>query len=239
VSGPPGVGKTILVADDTAYVRDRFRDAVTQAGHHVLTAGSAAELLSRVRADLERIDLIVLDLHLREGGGIGLVRAIRKIDEGRIPILILSGTLATPAEVKTLAELGVVGYLNEYSAATHLQGALAPHLFPDRVNRRAGARVLLGIPVSYRLGQLIASSVTLNLGLGGIAIRTIDPLATGTVVQLRFRLPGAPTDLEAGARVVWSDRRVGMGLQFERIDPAHQQMLDRFVEQHFFTNRRA
>jgi c-di-GMP-binding flagellar brake protein YcgR len=30
-----------------------------------------------------------------------------------------------------------------------------------------------------------------------------------------------------------------MGLAFERIDPVHQQALDRFVEQHFFSDRRA
>jgi uncharacterized protein (TIGR02266 family) len=233
------VAKTILVADDTAYVRERFRDAIAQAGHHVLTVESAADLLVRLRSDLERIDLIVLDLHLRDGGGVGLVRAIRKIDQGRIPIVILSGTLATPSEVQPLAELGVVGYVNEYGAAAHLPAALAPHLFPESLNRRAGARVLLGVPVSYRLGQLVASSVTLNLSRGGIAIRTIDPLPAGTEVQLRFRLPGAATDLDAVARVVWSDRRVGMGLRFERVDPARQQMVDRFVEQHFFTNRRA
>jgi uncharacterized protein (TIGR02266 family) len=239
MSDLPGSPKTILVADDTAYVRDRFRDALSRAGHRVRTSENAADLLSHVRADPERIDLIVLDLHLRSGGGVGLVRAIRQIDGGRIPILILSGTLAATTEVRSLAELGVVGYLNEYSAPSHLLAALAPHLYPASANRRAGARVLLGVPVSYRLGQLVATSVTLNLGRGGIAVRTIDPLAMGTVVQIRFRLPGAASDIDTAARVVWSDRRVGMGLEFERLDPASRQLIDRFVEQHFFSNRRA
>jgi uncharacterized protein (TIGR02266 family) len=100
-------------------------------------------------------------------------------------------------------------------------------------------RVLLVVSVSYRIGQLVASSVTLNLGRGGLAVRTIDPLAAGTIAHVRFRLPGTGSDVDADARVVWSDRRVGMGLAFERIDPVHQQALDRFVEQHFFSDRRA
>jgi hypothetical protein len=44
-------------------------------------------------------------------------------------------------------------------------------------------------------------------------------------------------DLES--RVTWSDRRVGMGLQFEKVDSADQAAIDEFVEAHFFSNRRA
>jgi CheY-like chemotaxis protein len=239
MSAPPATGKTILVADETAYVRERFLGALAQAGHQVVTAGNAPDLLGRLRADPDRIDLIVLDLHLRQGGGVALVRAIRRIDGGRIPVLILSGTLSATTEVRSLAELGVAGYLNEYSAPASIQAAVAPHLYPSGETRRSSVRALLVVSVSYRIGQLVASSVTLNLGRGGLAVRTIDPLAAGTIAHVRFRLPGTGSDVDADARVVWSDRRVGMGLAFERIDPVHQQALDRFVEQHFFSNRRA
>ena len=58
--------KTVIVADDTAFVRDRFATALLSAGHTAYTVKSAAELLARVRADLARIDLIVLDLMLPE-----------------------------------------------------------------------------------------------------------------------------------------------------------------------------
>jgi len=39
--------------------------------------------------------------------------------------------------------------------------------------------------------------------------------------------------------VAWSDRRVGMGIQFEQVEPAHQAIIDNFVDQHFFSNRKA
>ena len=45
--------------------------------------------------------------------------------------------------------------------------------------------------------------------------------------------------MEADCRVAWSDRRVGMGLQFEKVDPTDQGAIDEFVDQHFFTNRKA
>ena len=76
--------KTVIVADDTAFVRDRFATALLGAGHTALTAKSAVELLARVRADLARIDLIVLDLRLPHAGGVELVRSIRKLDGGKL-----------------------------------------------------------------------------------------------------------------------------------------------------------
>ena len=44
---------------------------------------------------------------------------------------------------------------------------------------------------------------------------------------------------EAEGRVVWSDRRVGMGIQFETVDAANQSIIDLFVDAHFFSNRKA
>ena len=171
--------KIVIVADDTAFVRDRFATALLSAGHQALTVKSAAELLARVRADLARIDLIVLDLRLPHAGGVELVRSIRKLDDGRLPILIFSGTISTAEEVRDLAALGVAGYVNEYSAVQHILPSLAPHLFPDNFNRRGSPRVVLGIPVAYRFGNTIAAALTLNISKGGLAIRTMSPLQGG------------------------------------------------------------
>jgi len=231
--------KTVIVADDTAFVRDRFATALLGAGHTALTVKSAAELLVRVRADLPRIDLIVLDLRLPHAGGVELVRSIRKLDQGRLPILVFSGTIATADEVRDLAALGVAGYVNEYSAVQHILPSLAPHLFPDNFNRRGSPRVVLGIPVAYRFGNTIAAALTLNLSHGGIAIRTTSPLDSGAKIKVRFRMPGTKKDIDAEGHVAWNDRRVGMGIQFEIVDPANQAAIDHFVDAHFFSNRKA
>jgi uncharacterized protein (TIGR02266 family) len=231
--------KTVIVADDTAFVRDRFRATLEAAGHKVVTVKSGAELLARVRADLATLDLIVLDLRLPHAPGIDLVKSIRKMDEGRLPILVFSGTIASADEVKELAALGVAGYINEYSAVQHIIPSLAPHLFPDNFNRRSSPRVVLGIPIQYRFGNTIAAALTLNLSHGGIAIRTTSPLEAGSKIKVRFRMPGSKRDVDAEGRVSWSDRRVGMGIQFEIVEPANQGIIDAFVDAHFFSNRKA
>lgn len=222
--------KTVLIADDAAFVRERFQAALQEAGHRAVTAKSAAELLGRVRADLEELDLLVLDLRLPFASGVDLVRAVRKLDGGRLPILVFSGTITSAEEVRELAALGVAGYINEYSAVQHILPSLAPHLFPDNFNRRTSPRVSLGIPVAYRFGNTIAAAVTLNLSRGGLAIRTMSPLDSSTRARVRFRLPNTKRDVDADARVAWSDRRVGMGMQFERIDAADQSAVEEFVD---------
>jgi uncharacterized protein (TIGR02266 family) len=231
--------KTVIVADDTAFVRERFQTALHAAGHRASAVADASELLARVRRDSTGIDLIVLDLRLPSVEGVSLVRALRAVDGFRAPIVVFSGTIANADEVRELSRLGVAGYINEYSAVQHIVPALAPHLFPNQYNRRSSPRAVLAIPVAYRLGNTIAAAVTLNISRGGLAIRTTSPLDAGTLVKVRFRLPDATRDIDTEAKVAWAERRVGMGLQFTKIDPADQQAIDEFVRSHFFSNRKA
>lgn len=227
--------KTVLIADGAAFVRERFQTALQEAGHRAVTAKSGVELLGRVRADLEELDLIVLDLRLPFASGVDLVRAVRKLDGGRLPILVFSGTITSAEEVRELAALGVAGYINEYSAVQHILPSLAPHLFPDNFNRRSSPRVVLSVPVAYRFGDTITAVLMLNLGKGGLSIRTMSPLQVGSKTRVRFRMPGARREVEADAKVTWSDGRIGMGLEFERLEALDQEAIDEFVDGHFFT----
>jgi uncharacterized protein (TIGR02266 family) len=215
----PATSKCVVIADDSASIRDRFRTAVESAGHRAITVRSAAELLARVRADLDRLDLIVVDLRMPHCAGAELIRTIRKLDDGRLPILAFSGTVSSADEVRELA-------------------SLAPHLFPDNFNRRDSQRVVLGIPAAYHVGATIAAALSLNISRGGLAIRTTSPLDPMTKVRVRFRLPGSKKEFDIDAHVRWSDPRAGMGLQFDRVDTADQAAVDEFVDSHFFQPRR-
>jgi uncharacterized protein (TIGR02266 family) len=231
--------KTVIVADDTAFVRDRFKAALDSAGHRAVTVRTGPELLATLRQDPEEIDLVVLDLRLPQGHGAELLRAIKKVHKTPPTIVIFSGTIASAEEVRELSALGVSGYVNEYTAVQHIVPSLAPHMFPDQYNRRMSPRVVLGIPVSYRFGNTIAAALTLNVGDGGLAVRTTSPLEVGTRVRARFRLPGGKKEIDAEARVAWVDTRVGMGLQFVKVDGDSQQAISDFIQSHFFTNRKA
>jgi uncharacterized protein (TIGR02266 family) len=234
----PMVVKTVAVADDTEFVRERFRTALQNAGHRAVGARTGTELLSLLRDHVPPIDLVVLDLRLPDGRGLELIRAIRQADENR-PVVVFSGTIAGQHEVQALASLGVSGYINEYTGPQHIVPALSPHLFPDGHNRRSSPRAALTVQVSYRLGNTISTGLSLNVSTGGIAVRTSSPLDVGATVKVRFRLPKSADETEADARVAWADRRVGMGLQFTRIDKPSQAAVEAYVSAHFFSNRKA
>jgi uncharacterized protein (TIGR02266 family) len=231
--------KTVVVADDTAFVRERFKNALEAAGHRAITVQSGPDLLAQVRAAGAKVNLIVLDLRLPQAHGVDIVGALRKIETLAAPIVVFSGTIASADEVRKLAALGISGYVNEYTSVQHIVPSLAPHLFPDQYNRRSSPRVTLGISVSYRYGNTIAAALTLNVSHGGLSIRTTSLLDVGMILKVRFRLPGAKNDIEAEARVAWVDRRTGMGLQFTAIQGADQRAIDEFVHAHFFSNRKA
>jgi uncharacterized protein (TIGR02266 family) len=233
----PRAVKTVVVADDTAFVRDRFGAALERGGHQTLTVRTGPELLLILRQQ-PRVDLVVMDLRLPQGHGMALLRAIRKM-ERQPAIVVFSGTIANADEVRQLSALGVSGYVNEYTALQHILPSLAPHLFPEEHNRRSSPRVVIGIPVSYRFGNTIAAALTLNVSQGGFAVRTTSPLPVGTPVKARFKLPGCRVEVLADARVAWVDHRVGMGLQFTKVDGTAQAEIDRFIETHFFSNRKA
>ena len=223
--------RTVLIASAATGVPDRFAEALRQAGHRTLTAARTSDLLGSVDTARPSVDLLLLDLGLGGSDGVPLVRRIRD-QAGSLPIIVFSGSITNADEVRGLAALGVTGYVNEHLDAQQILPSLAPHLFPDSFNRRSSARVVLAIPVSYRFDNTIGGAVTLNISKGGLAIRTISPLAVSTEVRARFQLPGADREISATSRVVWSDRRVGMGLQFEQVDAGDQTAVDEYVDRH-------
>src|SRR6185503_9368799 len=205
--------KTILIAHHRADVRDRFATALADARHGYITADTEAAAQDAAADDELPISLALIDLGLAQDG-VGFVRALRQRAGRTFPVVVFAGTVGSAEQVRALLALHVAGYVNEHAATPQILPALAPHLFPDNFNRRTSLRVALGVPVSYRVGQTIAGAVTVDVGKGGLGIRTINPLDLGTLVQLKFRLPGGNADIETAGRVAWIDHKVGMGVQF-------------------------
>jgi uncharacterized protein (TIGR02266 family) len=214
--------KIILIAHRDATVRERFAAALADARHTFVTAATAELANAAVRDSARPISLGVVDIGLTEDG-LAWIRGLR--GDLTWPVLVFAGTVRSVADARALLALPVAGYINEHAPAAQILPALAPYLFPASFDRRLNPRVPLGVPVSYRSGQTIATAVTLNLGRGGLAVRTLNPLSPGLLVELKFRLPGK-AEIEVRGRVVWSDRKAGMGVQFERVSPADQRAID-------------
>ena len=233
--------KTVLIADDTAFVRDRFRTALEGAGHRAVTVRTVQELLAALRSPQRTgSTCVVLDLRLPNGRGIDLVRSVRRVAPETPPIVVFSGTIANADEVRDLSSFGVAGYVNEYTGVGHIMPALAPHLFPEHYNRRSSPRVVLGVPITYRVANAIFTSLTLNVSHGGVAVRTTNPLDVASVVRLRFRLAwNEERRRRRGAcRVERSPRRHGPAVHVASIRPHRRQSTSTFRRTSSRTGRR-
>jgi uncharacterized protein (TIGR02266 family) len=223
--------KTILVGHRDRSVRDRFRAALADARHLCVAADAESAIMQALADPARPVDLIVLEIGMATDG-VAILPRLRRADGLRVPVAVFSGSITDAGDIAQLASAGIDAYINEHAATAQILPALAPHLFPDNFNRRSSTRVTLGVPVSYRTSQTIAGAVTLDVGKGGLCVRTMNPPKSGEGVTLKFRLPGSASDLEAFGRVAWSDRKVGMGVQFELVNPTDQAALDAFVDEH-------
>jgi len=52
-------------------------------------------------------------------------------------------------------------------------------------------------------------------------------------------MPMGKKDIDVESKVAWSDRRVGMGLQFAGLADEDQNAIAEYVDSHFFSNRKA
>ena len=223
--------KTILIAHRSLAVRDRFAAALAEAKHEYLLAGAAPAVRAALSSNRAPVNLALIDLELAgDRDPVSFVQEIRGIGPRPFPVVVFAGSVASADQINALGAAGVAGYLNEHADAPQILPALAPHLFPDSFNRRASPRAMVTVPVSIHAGQTISASHTRDIGRGGIGIQTMDPLSSGTTLQLTIRLPGIGATISAPGRVIWSDRRLGMGVQFDKLTSEAQGQLDQYIK---------
>src|SRR5207244_12391588 len=83
---PPA--KRILIVDDEAMIRKAIHLALEKEGYEVVEAETGGEALRRI--ELNKPDLILLDIMLPDVSGFDVCRDIRKAGL-RVPIIILRG----------------------------------------------------------------------------------------------------------------------------------------------------
>ena len=90
---------TVMVVDDDEPLRDAMARALARAGYRVVAACSGADALEVGRA--VRPDAAVIDVFLRDAGGLGVARALRRELED-VPVLFVTG-LSLPSVRQVLA----------------------------------------------------------------------------------------------------------------------------------------
>jgi signal transduction histidine kinase/CheY-like chemotaxis protein len=116
VLGAPRRALRILVVDDEPAVLEALDALLTREGHTVMRAQDGEGALSR--AQTERPDVILLDLHLPGLSGFEVVTRLRQIPGlEAVPVVAFSGKFVTPEE-RTLLTQQAVQFVGKHGAVT-------------------------------------------------------------------------------------------------------------------------
>ena len=112
-------GLLLLVDDDEIWL-DRFARAMERRGFSVSTASSVKQAIALAERQLP--DYAVVDLRLRDGNGLDVVEALRKVRaDSRIVMLTGYGNIATAVAA---VKIGAVDYLSKPADVDDIEAAL-------------------------------------------------------------------------------------------------------------------
>jgi CheY-like chemotaxis protein len=101
-------GRTVLIVEDEAVIREVLADLFEERGFHVLLAANGAEAL--VRLDTSRPDVMVLDLLMPVMHGWAFMESyFEKTGGTPIPIVVVSVNPALPRSFNRLGVRQVIG----------------------------------------------------------------------------------------------------------------------------------
>jgi DNA-binding NarL/FixJ family response regulator len=112
----------LLLVEDSKILAERLADALSEAidCHVVSVADSEDEAIAIAKREL--VDVIVLDLHLKQGTGFGVLRALAKQDRN-LKIIVLTNHDLPEYKSAALA-LGATHFLDKAHDFTRLPAVL-------------------------------------------------------------------------------------------------------------------
>lgn len=90
-------------------------------------------------------------------------------------------------------------------------------------------RHAISLPVHLRIGGAWKVGETVNINEKGMCVLSPVPLLKGAELSLRVALPGALTEIQGQARVVWCDTRGQGGLQFVSLSLSSRVVLNEWL----------
>jgi DNA-binding response OmpR family regulator len=109
---------TVLLVEDDEATRNVMTRILVREGYLTLTAESSHDALSILRAPLEPIDVVILDVHLPDVSGIDLCARIRELNP-TLPVVVCTGEADTE-EAAQLLQMGVHRYFRKPIAIEEL-----------------------------------------------------------------------------------------------------------------------
>ena len=94
--------RSLLIADHEQTLRSDLGSLFRQEGFETYLAGDDSEAVRIVQH--EQIDVVILELELPHGGGLEVLRVIRRVTVSRPPIVLTAVEVSGRARLEALAE---------------------------------------------------------------------------------------------------------------------------------------
>jgi CheY-like chemotaxis protein len=225
--------KTIVASHNPDLARDFDRDLLRRRDLRLVTARDTDDLLEKLRAGA---DLCFIDRVLPDGDAASALAAIRA-DKRLSPIPLVMVTAAgAPAGDRGAAEDAGFADVVELPAPPGSLGLLFGRLLgvPLREDERFAVRVhvFTAAAASESPESYIGTSV--DLSENGMLLKARNSAAAGTVLGVRFALPGRAGELSLRGRVVRADERSfapqhALALAFEDVTAADRAALREYL----------
>jgi CheY-like chemotaxis protein len=220
--------KTIVASHNPDLARDFDRDLLKRDDLKLVPARNSTELIARLRAGA---DLCFLDRVLPDGDGLGVleqIRADRSLDP--LPVVLVTTMGAPHGDPENARQAGFADVV-ELPAPPGALSLMVGRLLgvPLRRDERFAVRVHVfdAAPPSDSAGAASNApaylGTSVDLSEAGMLVKSLRPVEVGTLLQIRFALPGRPEELTLRGKVVRVDLRSfepQRGLAVAFVDPS-------------------
>lgn len=114
----------VLLVEDSSLLAGRITELIRRLPRVDLIGTVATEGDALVQVAAAAPDVIILDLHLRDGSGFGVLRALERADARRPKVIVLTG-FDLPQYRREAESLGVDAFLNKSRDYHRLSGLLS------------------------------------------------------------------------------------------------------------------
>jgi two-component system, NtrC family, response regulator AtoC len=105
------VAYRILIADDSAAIRDVLREALVDEGYDVSEAASGDDVLAEFNGNgTPKPDLVLMDIRMPGKDGIEVLRALRASREAELPIIVMTAFGSASTAIEAM-KLGAFDYI--------------------------------------------------------------------------------------------------------------------------------
>lgn len=245
--------KSILVADDSLFFREKLSDALENAGHHVKKVKDGQEAINELTRDRNLYDLMILDLKMPEKDGFEVLDWMENTNRlGAPEVMIVTGACEPDEVLKRLKWQGVNMVLTKEVSPEQIVYTVNRLLFDTGRPAYAPARIPISSKASFVTKEEDdgrgGTGTVLNISETGLYVKTRSPINKGGLIDMKFSLLAGDGDGAEGegeeqegvrvkGEVVWTGGLKaetaffrGAGVRFTEVSAKDMERIKGFME---------